>query len=67
MTTNRPPCPICDQQVLIFKNGSYELADHTVIQRWFCQKCRKSFSPATVRETPAANSEASATHPKYER
>lgn len=64
---NRPPCPRCHQTKLIFKNGSYKLSDNTLVQRWFCQRCRKSFSPATDRETPAANSEASAARPRYER
>lgn len=64
---NRPPCPRCNQTTLIFKNGSYKLSDQTVVQRWFCQRCRKGFSPATVQEIGAAVLEASAAHPRYER
>ncbi len=51
---NRPPCPRCNGTTLIFKNGSYKLSDNTVVQRHYCQKCRKSFSPTTVLEIAAA-------------
>lgn len=64
---NRPPCPKCNRTRLIFKNGTYKLSDNTVVQRWFCQRCRKSFSPGTVQDIPATAFEASAIHPRYER
>lgn len=64
---NRPPCPRCHQETLIFKNGSYKLSDDRVVQRWFCQKCRKGFTPSTVQEIPAAGLEASASRPRHER
>lgn len=63
----RPPCPRCHHETLIFKNGSYKLSDNTVVQRWFCQECRKGFSPATVLETSAVGLAASAVRPRYER
>ncbi|YAG03822.1 hypothetical protein NSTC731_00013 [Nostoc sp. DSM 114167] len=61
---NRPPCPRCDQTTLIFKNGSYKLASGAIVQRWFCQRCRKAFSPA-VQEIAESTSETSVAHPMH--
>ena len=63
---NRPQCPRCEG-LLVFKHGSYKLASGRYIQRWFCQRCRKGFSPnSTVQETLESISETAATHPKDE-
>ncbi len=48
------------------KNGSYKLSDNTLVQRWFCQTCRKGFSPSTVQETPVPASETSVVRPRAE-
>lgn len=58
----RPQCPKC-WGMLVFKHGSYTKRNGDVVQRWFCQECRKGFNSA-VQEIPAAPSETSAVHPK---
>jgi transposase-like protein len=58
---NRPPCPKCES-ILVFKHGSYTEVNGDVVQRWFCQTCRKGFNPI-IQETPAPTSETSVAHP----
>ena len=63
--TNRPPCPKCEG-LLVFKHGTYKRKGRR-IQRWFCQRCRKSFTlNSTVQENQQSISETAATHPKDE-
>lgn len=59
----RPQCPKC-WGMLVFKHGSYTKVNGDVVQRWFCQTCRKGFNP-TVGEIPAITSEVSAIHPRH--
>ncbi|WP_425525986.1 transposase [Halotia branconii] len=42
---DRPLCPRC-QGLQVYKNGSNILVDGSIVQRWFCQQCRKTFQPS---------------------
>ncbi len=38
----RPQCPKCESN-RTYKNGSNTLCDGIIVQRYFCQDCRKTF------------------------
>lgn len=40
--TSRPRCPRC-MGYQVYKNGSNKLSSGSLVQRWYCQTCRKTF------------------------